>query len=75
MKKTFEELKISKAILKSLDEIGFHEPTPIQLKAIPKINSGTNVVGVAQTGTGKTAAFVLPILHMLLKVPVKKSVV
>ncbi len=67
MKKTFEELKISKAILKSLDEIGFHEPTPIQVKAIPKINSGTNVVGVAQTGTGKTAAYLLPLFTKLKK--------
>ena len=67
MKKTFEELKISKAILKSLDEIGFHEPTPIQMKAIPKINSGTNVVGIAQTGTGKTAAYLLPLFTKLKK--------
>ncbi len=67
MKKTFEELKISKAILKSLDEIGFHEPTQIQMKAIPIINSGTNVVGVAQTGTGKTAAYLLPLFTKLKK--------
>jgi ATP-dependent RNA helicase RhlE len=67
MKRTFEELKISKAILKSLDEIGFHEPTPIQVKAIPKINSGTNVVGIAQTGTGKTAAYLLPLFTKLKK--------
>ena len=67
MKRTFEELKISKAILKSLDEIGFHEPTPIQAKAIPKINSGTNVVGIAQTGTGKTAAYLLPLFTKLKK--------
>lgn len=67
MKKSFEELKISKAILKSLDEIGFVEPTPIQNKAIPKINSGINVVGVAQTGTGKTAAYLLPIFTKLRK--------
>ncbi|MBN2636558.1 MAG: DEAD/DEAH box helicase [Prolixibacteraceae bacterium] len=67
MKSTFEELKISKAILKALDEIGFHEPTPIQVKAIPKINSGVNVVGVAQTGTGKTAAYLLPLFTKLKK--------
>ena len=67
MKKTFEELKISKAILKSLDEIGFREPTPIQQKAIPKISSGLNVVGVAQTGTGKTAAYLLPLFTKLKK--------
>ncbi|HKI88115.1 MAG TPA: DEAD/DEAH box helicase [Draconibacterium sp.] len=67
MKKSFEDLKISKAILKSLDEIGFVEPTPIQQKAIPKINSGINVVGVAQTGTGKTAAYLLPLFTKLKK--------
>ncbi len=67
MKKSFEELKISKAILKSLDEIGFVEPTPIQRKAIPKINSGINVVGIAQTGTGKTAAYLLPLFTKLKK--------
>lgn len=67
MKKTFEELKIAKSILKSLEEIGFKEPTPIQQEAIPKINSGANVVGVAQTGTGKTAAYLLPLLTKLKK--------
>jgi len=67
MKKTFEELKVSKSILKALDDIGFKEPTPIQQKAIPKINSGVNIVGVAQTGTGKTAAYLLPLLTKLKK--------
>jgi ATP-dependent RNA helicase RhlE len=67
MKKSFEDLKISKAILKALDEIGFVEPTPIQRKAIPKINSGVNVVGIAQTGTGKTAAYLLPLFTKLKK--------
>jgi ATP-dependent RNA helicase RhlE len=67
MKKTFEDLKIAKSILKSLDDIGFKEPTPIQEQAIPKINSGANVVGVAQTGTGKTAAYLLPLLTKLRK--------
>src|SRR6056297_987671 len=67
MKKTFEELKIAKSILKSLDDIGFVEPTPIQQQAMPKINSGANVVGLAQTGTGKTAAYLLPLLTKLRK--------
>ncbi len=67
MKKTFEELKVAKSILKALDDIGFKEPTPIQEKAIPKINSGVNIVGVAQTGTGKTAAYLLPLLTKLKK--------
>ncbi len=67
MKRTFEELKIAKSILKALNEIGFVEPTPIQQQAIPKINSGVNIVGVAQTGTGKTAAYLLPLLTKLRK--------
>ncbi|NOR73911.1 MAG: DEAD/DEAH box helicase [Draconibacterium sp.] len=67
MKKTFEELKIAKSILKSLNDIGFIDPTPIQQQAIPKINSGVNIVGVAQTGTGKTAAYLLPLLTKLRK--------
>ncbi|SHF72289.1 ATP-dependent RNA helicase RhlE [Mariniphaga anaerophila] len=67
MNKTFEDLKIAKSILKSLNDIGFKTPTPIQQEAIPKINSGVNVVGVAQTGTGKTAAYLLPLLTKLKK--------
>lgn len=67
MKKTFEELKVAKSILKALNDIGFVEPTPIQQRAIPKINSGVNIVGVAQTGTGKTAAYLLPLLTKLRK--------
>lgn len=67
MNKSFEELKIAKSILKSLEDIGFKYPTPIQEEAIPKINSGVNVVGVAQTGTGKTAAYLLPLLSKLQK--------
>ncbi|MEN8116745.1 MAG: DEAD/DEAH box helicase [Bacteroidota bacterium] len=67
MKKTFEQLKVAKSILKALDYIGFKEPTPIQQRAIPKINSGINIVGVAQTGTGKTAAYLLPLLTKLRK--------
>ncbi len=67
MKKTFEQLKVAKSILKSLDDIGFTTPTPIQEKAIPKINSGVNLVGIAQTGTGKTAAYLLPLLTRLKK--------
>ncbi|MDA0731854.1 MAG: DEAD/DEAH box helicase [Bacteroidetes bacterium] len=59
---TFEELKISRQFLNAIDDAGFSEPTPIQCKAIPPITAGQDVVGIAQTGTGKTAAFALPIL-------------
>lgn len=65
--KTFEELKLSKSTLKALDEIGFTNPTPIQEIAIPVIHSGANLVGIAQTGTGKTAAYLLPLLTKLAK--------
>ncbi len=65
--KNFEELKVSKSLLIALDEIGFIHPTPVQELAIPAINSGVNVVGIAQTGTGKTAAYLLPLLTKLVK--------
>ncbi len=64
---SFSELKVNKSILKVLDELGFEQPTPIQEKAIPVIRSGADVVGVAQTGTGKTAAYLLPIFMKLVK--------
>ncbi|WP_053179179.1 DEAD/DEAH box helicase, partial [Sunxiuqinia dokdonensis] len=64
---SFSELKVNKSILKVLDELGFEQPTPIQAKAIPVIRSGADVVGVAQTGTGKTAAYLLPIFMKLVK--------
>ncbi len=67
MKNAFEELKVAKSLLKALDEIGFAKPTPVQELAIPVINSGVNVVAVAQTGTGKTAAYLLPLLTRLVK--------
>jgi ATP-dependent RNA helicase RhlE len=53
--------------LKALDEIGFHEPTPVQELAIPVIKSGQDILGIAQTGTGKTAAYLIPILMKLVK--------
>lgn len=62
---TFHELGLSKSILKSIEEFGFTEATPIQAAAIPDILEGRDVIGSAQTGTGKTAAFALPVLHRL----------
>jgi len=64
---TFEDLKVSKSILKGLEELGFTEPTPIQEKAIPMIRSGVDVLGIAQTGTGKTAAYLIPLIMKLVK--------
>ncbi|MEM8949190.1 MAG: DEAD/DEAH box helicase [Pseudomonadota bacterium] len=61
----FSELALREEILKAVDEAGYQEPTPIQEQAIPAILGGGDVLGIAQTGTGKTAAFVLPIIERL----------
>jgi ATP-dependent RNA helicase RhlE len=62
---TFIDLNLSKPLLKALNDIGFENPTPIQEKAFPIIMSGKDTVGIAQTGTGKTFAYLLPILRQL----------
>lgn len=62
---TFEELNLNKALISSLDDLGYVQPTPIQEKAFPVIMSGKDVIGIAQTGTGKTFAYLLPILRQL----------
>ncbi|MBL6444986.1 DEAD/DEAH box helicase [Fulvivirga sp. 29W222] len=59
---SFEDFKLNRQIINAIEELGFQEPTPIQKEAIPLVLSGHDVMGIAQTGTGKTAAFVLPIL-------------
>jgi ATP-dependent RNA helicase RhlE len=61
----FEALGLDPKIAKAVREAGYTEPTPIQTKAIPLVLRGSDVIGIAQTGTGKTAAFVLPILQRL----------
>jgi ATP-dependent RNA helicase RhlE len=63
--KSFEDLKIHKSQFKALDDLGIENPTPIQIKALPVILSGRDMVGLAQTGTGKTFAYLLPILKVL----------
>ena len=62
---SFRDLKLDEALLKALDTQGYTNPTPIQKQAIPIVLSGKDLLGVAQTGTGKTAAFGLPILQLL----------
>ena len=62
---SFKELGLSPQIQQALDELGFDEPTPIQDQAIPELLDGHDVIGQAQTGTGKTAAFGLPLLQYL----------
>jgi len=74
----FEEYNISPEVKKSLEDQGFKKPTDIQYKAIPNILNGEDVLAIAQTGTGKTAAFAIPILHkmtMLYRVKGVKAVV
>ena len=64
-KMTFEDLKLNKQLLSAIDEIGYTRPSAIQQKVIPQLLGGQDVIGIAPTGTGKTAAFVLPILMKL----------
>ena len=61
----FEELNLAPAILKAVLEQGYETPTPIQAQAIPAVLAGQDLLAGAQTGTGKTAAFTLPMLHKL----------
>lgn len=69
---TFENLNITAPILKALGQQNYTNPTPIQQQAIPVILSGKDLIGCAQTGTGKTAAFAIPILQQLAGRPAKK---
>jgi superfamily II DNA/RNA helicase len=64
---TFNELKLSEKVLAAIEAAGYADPTPIQAQAIPFALEGRDVVGIAQTGTGKTASFVLPLLTLLEK--------
>jgi ATP-dependent RNA helicase RhlE len=63
----FASLGLDASILKAVADQGYTEPTPIQKATIPSIIEGTDVIGIAQTGTGKTAAFTLPLLTRLLR--------
>ena len=64
---SFSELGLSEKIVASVTQLGYTTPTPIQAKAIPLLLEGRDLIGLAQTGTGKTAAFGLPIIEMLMK--------
>jgi ATP-dependent RNA helicase RhlE len=65
----FDNFKLHPSIMAGVQALGYFSPTPIQEKAIPYIMQGRDIIGLAQTGTGKTAAFVLPILQRLLQSP------
>mgnify|MGYP005787790805 FL=1 len=71
----FNELKIQKNILKALREAGYEKPTPIQQEAIPPVLAGRDLLGCAQTGTGKTCAFSVPIIQRLCREEGKPGVV
>lgn len=71
MSKTFSDLGLETALVKALHQKGYQQPTPIQEKAIPVVLNGSDLFGCAQTGTGKTAAFALPVLQQLQATSVK----
>ncbi|CAM5795508.1 DEAD/DEAH box helicase [Rhizobacter fulvus] len=66
---SFDDLGLAEPLLRAVHEYGYTTPTPIQAQAIPAVLSGGDVMGGAQTGTGKTAGFVLPMLHRLMATP------
>ena len=66
---SFTNLGLSESLLKSVEKAGYANPTPIQEKAIPVLIAGKDVLGTAQTGTGKTAAFALPMIQLLASLP------
>jgi len=73
--KNFNELKLPASLEKSLQNMQFNEPTPIQAQAIPVVLKGRDLIGCAQTGTGKTAAFSIPMLELLLRMPNKSALI
>ncbi|EJF09661.1 DEAD/DEAH box helicase [Pontibacter sp. BAB1700] len=62
---TFKDLNLINPILQALEEEGYTQPTPIQTQAMPEVLQGRDLLATAQTGTGKTAAFALPVLQLL----------
>src|SRR5690606_24407334 len=65
----FADLGLAQPLLRAIADSGYTQPTPIQAQAIPQVIKGGDVLAAAQTGTGKTAGFTLPILHRLLNAP------
>ena len=68
---TFADLGLAEPLMRAIADSGYTAPTPIQAQAIPRVLAGGDLLAAAQTGTGKTAGFTLPILHMLLNKPVE----
>ena len=71
---SFESLGLAEPLLRAVAEYGYTVPTPIQMQAIPVVLSGSDLLGGAQTGTGKTAGFTLPMLHRLMEKPAVRDV-
>ena len=67
----FNDLGLAEPILRAINDAGYTTPTPIQAQAIPQVLTGGDLLAGAQTGTGKTAGFTLPILHILSQKPVE----
>src|SRR5687768_18439260 len=65
----FDALGLSESVLRAVSDAGYRTPTPIQREAIPLILRGRDIIGLAQTGTGKTAAFTLPLVDQLISGP------
>ena len=70
---TFSEFGLHERLIEGIDSIGYINATPVQQQVIPSILAGRDVIASAQTGTGKTAAFLLPVIHKLLSVPHDES--
>src|SRR5690606_25808892 len=64
---------LAESLLRAIAETGYTAPTPIQAQAIPQVLKGGDLLAAAQTGTGKTAGFTLPILHRLLETPLRQA--
>ncbi len=69
----FDQFNLDSRLLAGIRSLGYTTPTPIQIKAIPAALAGEDLIGTAQTGTGKTAAFILPILNKLLTGPRRRA--
>ena len=69
---SFQNFNLHPSIMAGVVELGYTVPTPIQMQAIPPVMQGHDIIGLAQTGTGKTAAFLLPVLHHLMQLPRRK---
>lgn len=71
---SFSDLGLDELLIQAVNEVGYQNPTPIQAKAIPMALTGRDLMASSQTGTGKTASFILPVLHRLAQMRARKSI-